>query len=62
MNHVKEGKYINMNVSKNSSGGLNYENVWQTLSSGILNNGKLKHQQRLSAKPLVNTNGKRWET
>ena len=35
VNHVKEGKYISMDGSKNSSGGLNYVQVWQTLSSAI---------------------------
>ena len=36
VNHVKEGKYIGMNGSRNSSGGLNYENVWQTLRLAIM--------------------------
>ena len=35
VNHVKEGKYISMDGSKNSSGGLNYVTVWQTLSSAF---------------------------
>ena len=35
VNHVKEGKYVSMNGSKNSSGGLDYENVWQRLRLAI---------------------------